>query len=142
MESCSSYLFCDLLISLTTISSAFIHAVAYGRVSFLFFFSLEDDCFTMLCWFLLYHRANLPQADPLLLQPLSLHGHHGALVWTPCVTEQLPLSSLFHTREHMYISSTLSVHLTLCFPRCVLKAVLCTCVTSSALQISSSVLFF
>ena len=44
----------------------------------------------MLCWFLLYHRANLPQADPLLLEPLTPHGHHGVLVWTPCVTERLP----------------------------------------------------
>ena len=88
--------------------------------------------------------------------------------WVPCF-KQLPTSYVFYTwqcicfsaalsvcpalsflccvhRSVVYIGnvyfSTLSVHHTLSFPDCVHKSVLYVCVSVSALQIGSSVLFF
>ena len=69
------------------------------------FFNLEDNCFTILCMFLLYSNviqllsigisppseASLPTSNPTPL------GCHGALGWAPCVTQQLPTSDLFYT---------------------------------------------
>jgi len=56
------------------------------------FFLLEDNCFTILCRFLLYINMNQPQVYicPLSPEPppicLPILGCHRALGWVPCVT--------------------------------------------------------
>ena len=79
---------------------------------------MEDNCFTMLCWFL-PHNMNQPYTSLLPLEPLShflLHpnplGHHWASGWAPCVIQQFPTSYLLYT----WFSSVVQSCLTLCGP--------------------------
>ena len=65
----------------------------------------------------------------LLNLPLTSHlpyplGCHGALGWTPCVTEQMPTGCLFHTWEYICVCPTLWIHPVLSLPHCVRKPVL------------------
>ena len=53
-------------------------------------FLIEDNCFTILCWFLPYINMNQPQDFAL---PLPLHG---ALAWAPCITQEIPTGYLFY----------------------------------------------
>ena len=68
-----------------------------------FFFKLEDNCFTILCWPLPYININQLQVYicPLPLEPHSyLSPHptplscHRALGWAPCLTQQIPICCL------------------------------------------------
>ena len=73
---------------------------------------MEDNCFTILCWFLPHINMNQPQVYtfPLPLEPFS-HvpphpaplGCHRALSWAPCVSSNVPLAICF-TRGDVYIS--------------------------------------
>ena len=73
--------------------------------SFKKIFKLKDNCFTMLCWFLIYNNVNqsyiyiyipsflnLPLSHPP--HPVAL-GCHRAPGWAPCVTQQLSTSYHF-----------------------------------------------
>ena len=69
------------------------------------FFKLEDSCFTIVCWFLSHINMNQTEAYicPLPLEPpshLPLHptplGCQRALVWAPCVIQQVPTGYLFY----------------------------------------------
>ena len=51
-------------------------------------------------------------------------GCHGALGWTPCVTEQMPTGCLFHTWECVCVCPTLWILPVLSLPPCVRKPVL------------------
>ena len=60
---------------------------------------MENNCFTMLCWFLSHVSMKQPRVYvcPLPLEPPSHlppdttpHGCHGAPGWAPCVIEQTP----------------------------------------------------
>ena len=68
------------------------------------YFQLEDNCFTILCWFLPHINMNQPQVYicPLPLESpphLPLHptplGHHRVLGCGPYAIQQLPTSYLF-----------------------------------------------
>lgn len=67
--------------------------------TFKFSFWLEDDCFTMLCGFLLvYESVIIIYMSPLLLQPPSSLPSHLSTSWqgagwVPCAVEELPASS-------------------------------------------------
>ena len=81
------------------------------QVFFVFFFLtslLEYNCFTMVCYFLLYNKVNqlyiyicshissplhLPPSHPPYPTPL---GGHKALSWSPCAMWLLPTSYLFY----------------------------------------------
>ena len=91
-----------------------------------FFLKLENDCFTMLCWFLPYNNVNQPQVCICPL-PFELPSHpqtqptpvgcHRALGWAPCALQQLPTSYLFHIQQCICFSATLSSP-TLCLQFC------------------------
>ena len=77
-----------------------------SSLDFSFFFKLEDNCFIILCWFLLYINMNQPQVlciCPLPLEPLShLSAHptplgcHRAPGGASRVTPQILTGYLFH----------------------------------------------
>ena len=81
----------------------FFSIMVYHRI----YFYLEDNCFTVLCYFLLYNSVNQGQVYiySLPLEPPSHSppsprpplGHHRAQSWAPCALQQLPTSYLFHT---------------------------------------------
>ena len=117
-------------------------------VAFFFFFQLEDNCFTILCWLLPCINTNQPQVRTYLLLPgcppnLSPHptppGGHRALGWTPLDTQQIPTGYLFYTWWCVCFHTILSIRPTLSFPSCIHKSPLCGCFFINALQIASSV---
>ena len=70
----------------------------------LFFFLLEDNCFTILCWPLPYINMNQPQVYTCPLSPeppshLSPHptppGCHGTRGWALCWHSKFPLAIYF-----------------------------------------------
>ena len=84
--------------------------------------------------------ASLLGLPPTPLHPTPL-GHHRALSWASCATQQLPTSCLFYKWQCAYASTTLLIHLTPRLPPCHMS-VLCICISIPALQIGSSVPFF
>ena len=122
------------------------------------FFELEENCFTMLCWFLPYSNTNnhdrtyicivmkcvcvyIP--SPVSLPPQSHPlGRHRASSWAPCAIQQrLTKLSVLHVVMNIYVNAPLSVRSTLSFPCCGHKSVLHVCISIPSLQIGSSVLF-
>lgn len=67
------------------------------------YFALEYNCFTILCYFLLYNEVNRLYVYPLLLDlPIPLlpsphpkPGHRRALSWAPVLSSRLPLAIHF-----------------------------------------------
>ena len=61
---------------------------------------MEDNCFTMFCWFLPYinmnqnHMFSLPCPPSHLLPHPTPLGNHRAAGWAPCIIQQLPTSCL------------------------------------------------
>ena len=111
--------------------------------------SLEDNCFTILCWFLPYINMNQPQytyAPSLLSLPPVSHPTPPLQV----VREhwgELPVShSKFtlvicpaHGSQQRAVSAALSIRPTLHFLHCAPKSVLCVYASTAALQKASSV---
>ena len=69
----------------------------YPFLFVLFIFSLEETCFTILCWFLPYNNANQsyiyisPPCWASLPSPYPTHlGYHREPGWAPCVIQQFP----------------------------------------------------
>lgn len=87
-----------------------------------FFFSLEDNCFTMLCWFCCTTRQSAKVSIcPLLgaslsalsssqpsAHPSPLHGYR-ALGCTPCVRQQLPLAICCMLVKPLWFSAPFSI---------------------------------
>lgn len=72
-------------------------------VFFFKYFSLEDNSFIILCWFLPFTSMNHPRAytgslplEAPSLHPTPLHCHR-APGWAPRVVQQLHISCLFYT---------------------------------------------
>ena len=94
------------------------------------------------CRQILYHWANRKAPSTHISPPYWASfttpshplGHHRARSWAPRATWQLPTSCVFHTRQYIYVSATLSVHPTLSFPPFVHKSVLYVWVSIPALQ--------
>ena len=115
-------------------------------VNFHFFFKLEDNCFTMLCWFLLYNNVNqlyvyicpLP-LNPPSLQPPNPSKSSQSTAELP-VTRQLPTSFSF-THGSVRVSASLLIRPILCFPLCVDKSIFYIYISIPDLQIGSSVPF-
>ena len=109
--------------------------------SFLFF-KLQDDCITMLYWFLPYKNRNQSKLFiniySLFLEPpfpILSHFFKQSHRATWLLYSRFPLTVCFtHT--------TFSVFPTLSFFYCVHKSILYVCVSIPSLQIGSSVLFF
>ena len=112
-------------------------------------FLLENNCFTLLCWFLQFINMNQPQvymsAPSWTSLPLPTPSHLSRL------SPSTVLSSLHHTANShwlpilhtvMYVSTTLPICPFLPFPHWVHKSVLYVCISIVALQIGSSVPFF
>ena len=111
----------------------------YSEIIFL----LEDNCFTILCWFLPYINMNQHRYTyvpslltlPLIFRPIPLSvGCHRPLGWSPGVAQQIPTGSLFYVRYCIYFHAALSVHPTFSLPHCAHKSVLCVC---EGLEVSS-----
>ena len=100
--------------------------------------------FTMLCQFLLYSEVNqlYVYIYPLLFGFPSHLGHHRAFSRVPCAIQQVIISYLFYTQQHICVNPNLPVHPTSPSPLVVYRFVLYICVSISALQIGSSVPFF
>ena len=90
------------------------------------FLKLEYNCFTMLCYFLLYDRVNLPPTTPSHPSRSQV-----STKLSSCVLQQLPTSCLFYTWQCIYLRPTLPVHPTLPFPTlCPHICSLCLCLYS------------
>ena len=106
----------------------------------------------MMCLFLLYSKVSQLYVCifPLPLEPASYpHPHPTHLVHhrppsrAPCAIQQLPTSQLFYTWQCLHVNLTLPIHPTLPFPcPCIHLFVLYVYVSTSALQIRSSMSFF
>ena len=114
---------------------------------------LEDNCFTIFCWFLPYVNINQPQvyiypfppkspSHPILLSRLSqstgLSSLHHTVHRELCVVE-LPLAICF-TCGNVYVSLLFSQFVPPCpSPTVATSSVLYVCVSNAALHIGSSV---
>ena len=100
-------------------------------------FLLEYSCFTplQLCrgvvLFLLYRKVNLPYVYiyPLFFWISSHLGHHIALSWVPCATQQVLISYLFYTQQCVYISISVSQFISSLFPHLVFICLFSTSVS-------------
>ena len=104
---------------------------------------MENNCFTMLCWFLPHVSMKQPRVYVCPLPPSHLppdttpHGCHGAPGWAPCVIQQTPAVCV--TRGDVYVSEPpasyskrpLSVlHVVTCFwAPCIIEQTPAVCVT-------------
>ena len=104
---------------------------------------LEYSCFTMLCQFLLYSTVNqlwVYLYPSLFWISFPFRSPQSAGQSSQCL-QQVFNSHLLYTQQFKYVYSSLPIH-PLPSPFGVYKFVLYICVSISALQISSSVLFF
>ena len=84
----------------------------YIGVTIHFTFLLECNCFTMLCWFLLYNNVNqlyvciypLPLGPPSILPHPTHLSHPRAPSWAPYTTQQAPTSYLFYIWQCIYVA--------------------------------------
>ena len=114
MDECASP-GCDVVLNQMTPSQDQILRIPLRFACFIHFY-LENDCFTMLCWVLLYDCVNQLEVYicPLLSEPLSHSPPHSsplcchrAQVWAPCVIQHL-LTSIYFTYGNIYVSMLLS----------------------------------
>ena len=116
----------------------------YFQLTSYFFlkFLLEDNCFTILCWFLPHINMNQPQVYicRLPLEPPShLPPHptplccHTALGWAPWGTQQVSLA-ICVTYGHAYVSMPLFQFVPPSPSHSVHKSVLYVCVSTAAHQ--------
>lgn len=81
------------------------------------FFKLTHDCFTILCYFLLYDNFN--QLYPSLPAPSHPLRHWRALSWAPVLYSESSLASVSHTVVvYIYISVALLIFPPACLPPC------------------------
>ena len=107
--------------------------------------SLEYNCFTVLCWFLLYNKVKppyvyiypLPPPNPRHPTHLSCHGAPAGASCATAGSHQLPVLPLVVC----VCQSNLPISSTFLFPHCVHMFVH-NCVSIPALQRGSSVSFF
>ena len=92
-------------------------AAVFSDTSYIYMFQLEDNCFTMLCWFLLHSNVN----------------HQRAWNLVPYIIQLLPSNDCF-THGGIFVSAVLSVHPTPSCPHCVHKSLLYICVSIPAMQ--------
>ena len=85
--------------------------------------------------------THIPPASWFTPHPSPL-GHYRPPRRAPCAIRQLPTSRLFYTSSCIDVSATLSALPTFPSPHCMHKSLLYVCISISALQIGSSVLFF
>ena len=110
---------------------------------------MEDNCFTILHWFLPYNNMNwlkytyapslsklLPSPHPI--QPLWVSREQ--LVELPVLYSNFPLAICF-TYGNVCFDATFSIHPTLSFPCCAHKSVPYVCISILALKICCSVSF-
>ena len=124
----------------------FLLSFLFSFSEFSFFLKLEDNCFTMLCWFLLYNNVNqlyvyicpLP-LNPPSPQPPNPSKSSQSTAELP-VTRQLPTSFSF-THGSVRVSASLLIRPILCFPLCVDKSIFYIYISIPDLQIGSSVPF-
>ena len=134
-----------LLILFPTKFTVYLFIYLFIYLSIYLFIYLKDNCYTVLCWFLLNSNINHPKVYPctlLLEQPLPP---------PPSLLPSTSLSSLSSTSNshwlsilHMvkYVSMLLSIHPTFSFlpsPSHVHKPVLNICVFFASLKIRPSV---
>ena len=84
---------------------------------YIFLFLLEDNCFTVLGWFLPYTSMNQPQVYVYPLPP-NPRSHlpprpaplacHRALGWAPCHAAHLHLLSLSHMIMYVFLCDSLN----------------------------------
>ena len=86
---------------------------------------MEDNCFTMLCWFLPCINMNQPQIYICPLPPerpsrLPPQSHRSRLsqVWVSCVLQQIPLAIYLHMVMHMFPCCSLNSSYPLLPPLC------------------------
>jgi len=99
------------------------------------FFLLEDNCFTISCWFYAIHRHESTtgrHVSPASWTPSYLPPHptpldcRRALGWAPCVTANSHLPPVLHMTAYMCARYPLSLpHFS--FPGCAHKSVLYIC---------------
>ena len=113
-----------------------------------FFFKLKDNCFTMLCWFLLYINEDQPSLymyipSFLSLSPSILPSHLsrslqstrlGSLCYTSASHQLSILHMIVHMCQGYFLYSS--------FPSCVHKSIVYMCIPISSTQTGSLVLFF
>ena len=109
---------------------------------------LEDNCYTILCWFLPY--INMNQSEVYITSPPSQTSlpiptppHPSRLAQSPglssrCI-QQTPTGWLFYIREYTRFHGTLSVRPALSFPRCICKSAFYVCISIAAQYIGPSV---
>ena len=128
------------------------HHVPFFFFSFLNRSLLEYNCFTILCWFLLYNKVNHPHAyicphipsllslPPILpIPPLYVIAKHR--VDLPVLCGCFPLPSYF-TFNSVYMSMLLSLRPSFPLPPHVLKSILYVYVFIPVLQLGSLYHFF
>ena len=130
-------------------------AIQQVLISYLFFFNsslLEYNCFTILCQFLLYNKANQPYAytcphihsllslPPILpIPPLQVIAKHQADL--PVLWFCFPPANYF-TFGSVYMSILLSLRPSFALPPHVIKSIIYVYLFIPALQLGSSVPFF
>ena len=121
----------------------------FGINNLIFLKKLEYNCFTVLCWFLLYSIVHQPYVHcPLPVEPPSppsrpSRSSQSTGLSSLCCSRSPP--ALFHSWECTYVPATLSVRPAISCPPSpphVLKSILYVGVSIPVLQIGSSVPFF
>ena len=113
------------------------------------FFILEYDCFTILCWFLLYNEVNqlfvyihpslLDRSPSIPIPPIQVITEHRAELLV--LYGSFPLLSVLHMVVYICQSSSPDLYPPPLPPPCADMSVLYLCVSILALEIGSSVHF-
>ena len=79
----------------------------FSAIPFIHFkFLLECNCFTMLCWFLLYSKMNQLYVQLLCFRFFSHIGHYTVLSIVPRSLQQVFIGYLFYTQWNVRVNPT------------------------------------